>query len=113
MFAAALQPRTAWAEDRALLRSNPSAVPGAKTEGRAACQNRLPIFLTPPLRDWRQSDKPSRKDAATRMAGCPQQFANTNRLKFQFTVNQDTTASRAFSVTNPSRRPIRNMRDRA
>ena len=29
----ALQPDSAWAEDRAMLRSNPSADPGAKTEG--------------------------------------------------------------------------------
>jgi len=36
---------TAWAEDRALLGSNPSAVPGAKTEGgRSAC---LAAFLLP------------------------------------------------------------------
>lgn len=35
MLAAALQPDSAWAEDRALLRSNPSADPGAKTDGAA------------------------------------------------------------------------------
>jgi len=83
-----LQTKLTWAEDRALLRSNPSADPRAKTEGLAACTIagcRLPF----PLRDWHQSDKPSRQDAATRVAGCPHQFANANRQEFQFTLNQD------------------------
>src|SRR5690606_32597563 len=42
------------------------------------------------LRDWRQSDKPSRHDAAIRLAGCPHPFANAQQLKFQFPLNQDT-----------------------
>ena len=33
----ALQTMLAWAEDRALLRSTPSAAPGAKTGARAEC----------------------------------------------------------------------------
>jgi hypothetical protein len=82
-----LQRNTAWTEDRATLRSDPSAVPGAKTEGQAVHGN----MGCPPslLRDWQQSDKPSRQDAAIRMAGCPQQFANDKSSKFQFPVNQD------------------------
>ena len=44
---------------------------------------------THPLRDWHQSDKPSRQDAATRVAGCPSLFANTSQLKFQFPLKQD------------------------
>jgi hypothetical protein len=59
MLTAALQPDSAWAEDRALLRSNPSAVPGAKTDGAAG---RRPVL--PHHRDWHPSDKPSRHDAA-------------------------------------------------
>ncbi len=34
MLATALQTDSAWAEDRALLRSNPSAVPGPRPMGR-------------------------------------------------------------------------------
>src|SRR5262249_1619521 len=47
----------AWAEDRALLRSNPSAVPGANTEWGGTM---------PPsaIRDWQQSDKPGLGPAA-------------------------------------------------
>jgi len=86
----ALQTKLTWAEDRALLRSNPSADPGAKTEGPAACpQAGCRPSLNHPLRDWHQSDKPSRHDAATRVARCPHPFANANRQEFQFTVNQD------------------------
>ena len=58
-----LQPKAAWAEDRALLRSNPSADPGAKTgAGARRSPAPLPFYL---LRDWHQSDKPSRQDPAT------------------------------------------------
>jgi transposase InsO family protein len=42
-----------WAEDRATLGSDPSADPGAKTEGPAAA----PAARSSPLRDWHQSDK--------------------------------------------------------
>ena len=61
MLTAALQPDSAWAEDRALLRSNLSAVPGAKTDGAARGRSVFPTYH----RDWHQSDKPSRHDAAT------------------------------------------------
>ena len=81
---AKLQPTMAWAEDRALLRSNPSADPGAKIGAGAA--TRRP---TPSLRDWRQSENPSQQDAATLQAGCPLRSVNPSRPRSQFTVNQD------------------------
>jgi hypothetical protein len=86
MRSLALQPDSAWAEDRAMLRSNPSAVPGAKTDGAAG---RRPLLHTT-HRDWHQSDKPPRQDAATDPAGCPSQLANADRSEFQFPLNQDT-----------------------
>jgi len=81
-----LQPKAAWAEDRATQRCDPSADPGAKTGAGA----RHPLALLPfhSLRDWHESDKPSRQDAATVQAGCPSQLANTKRQEFQFPVNQ-------------------------
>ena len=85
MLAAALQPISAWAEDRATLRSDPSAVPGAKTDGAARCR---PV-LHSPHRDWHQSDKPSEQDAATAMARCLSPLANSNQSTFQFPLNQD------------------------
>ena len=88
MRSLALQPDSAWAEDRALLRSNPSAAPGAKTEGAAG---RRPAFPTS-HRDWHHSDKPSQHDAATALAGRPSQLVNTNRSTFQFPLNQDSPA---------------------
>ncbi|HEY3243722.1 MAG TPA: transposase [Phycisphaerae bacterium] len=48
-----IQSATTWAEDRATLGSDPSADPGAKTEGRAAGL----AARSSPLRDWHQSDK--------------------------------------------------------
>ena len=84
----------AWAEDRALLRSNPSADPGAKTEGRAVCHAAAAQPST--LRDWHQSDKPSRQDAAISPAGCLPRFANARRQEFQFPLNQYTWAASAI-----------------
>ena len=75
------------AEDTALLRSNRSAVPGAKTEERAVGFHAT--ARPSPLRDWPQSDKPSRHDAAIRLTGGPSPLANVHPPKFQFTVNQD------------------------
>jgi len=83
-----LQRKTAWAEDRATVRTDPSADPGAKTEERAVGTKRVAARL--PLRDWRESDKPSRHDAVTLRQDAPFQLANAERSKFQFTVNQDT-----------------------
>jgi len=85
MHARALQPHSAWAEDRATQRCDPSAVPGAKTDGAARGR---PVLHTP-HRDWHPSDKPSQQDAATALAGCPSQLANTDRSTFQFPLNQD------------------------
>ena len=50
MHTAALQPDSAWVEDRALLRSNLSAVPGAKTDGAAGGRSVFPTYH----RDWHQ-----------------------------------------------------------
>jgi len=86
-----LQRKAAWAEDRATQRCDPSADPGAKTGARAG--NRPALLPFYPLRDWHPCDKPSRHDAATLLAGCPSQFANTERHEFQFPVNQDTGPS--------------------
>jgi hypothetical protein len=62
MASRALQLITARTEDRALLRSNLSAVPGAKTEGRAMRPpSPSPTFPS----GLAQSDKPSRHDAAS------------------------------------------------
>jgi hypothetical protein len=91
MVHALLQPTLAWAEDRATQRCDPSAVPGAKTGAGAG--HSLAPFPSLPLRDWHQSDKPSRHDAATLLAGRPSQLANFKRQEFQFPVNQDNRDS--------------------
>jgi hypothetical protein len=85
-----LQSKTAWAEDRATVRTDPSTDPGAKTEARAVGMKCVAARL--PLRDWHQSDKPSRHDAVNLRHDAPFQLANAERLEFQFTVNQDTTS---------------------
>ena len=87
-----LQRKAAWTEDRATQRCDPSADPGAKTEGRAVCNLTAAAARPSTLRDWHESDKPSRHDAATLPAGCPPQFANADRQEFQFPLNQDTAA---------------------
>jgi hypothetical protein len=81
-----LQRNVAWAEDRATQRCDPSADPGAKTGDGA--RHSLALLPSQPLRDWHESDKPSRHDAATLLAGCLPQFANAERQEFQFPVNQ-------------------------
>jgi len=88
----ALQTISAWAEDRALLRSTPSADPGAKTGARAErnCSALCSHTDARQLRDWHQRDKPSRHDAATSGTGYHSPLSNANRAKFHFTVNQDT-----------------------
>jgi hypothetical protein len=70
-----LQRKAAWAEDRATQRCDPSADPGAKTEGRAVRSVTAAAARPSTLRDWHQSDKPSRHDAATLPARRPSQFA--------------------------------------
>ena len=79
------------AEDTALLKSNRSAVPGAKTEERAVG---LDASARPSLlRDWPPCDKLSRHDAATPLTGRPSPLANARQPRFQFTVNQDKPTS--------------------
>ena len=83
-----LQPPVTWAEDRATQRCDPSADPGAKTKGRAGRRAFVVAARLSTLRDWRESDKRSRHDAATRPAGCRPTLANTERQEFQFPLNQ-------------------------
>jgi hypothetical protein len=87
--ALALPSISARAEDTALLRSNRSAVSGAKTEERADGSHAA-ARPSSPLRDWPPCDKPSRHDAAICLTGGPSPLANAHLPKFQFTVNQDT-----------------------
>ena len=65
----ALQPRLAWTEGRALLRSNPSAAPGAKTGVGIGSSGPIPLafFNTPGLA---QGEKPRRHDAVVPSARC-------------------------------------------
>ena len=81
----------AWAEDRALLRSTPSADPGAKTGARAERHRSALRSHTDlqQLRDWHRSDKPSRQEAATSGTGRRSPLTYANRAQFHFTVNQD------------------------
>jgi len=82
-----LQPMTTWAEDRATQRCDPSADPGAKTGVGIELHRSVPLPFHP-LRDWHESDKPSRLEAAFhRQDAHP--LANTKRSGFQFSLNQD------------------------
>ena len=83
---AALRWPMTWAEDRALLRSNPSADPGAETG--AGAKPRFAPLPSPSLRDRHQGVKPSRPEAATSSAGCRSSIANRPNREFQFTGNQ-------------------------
>ena len=78
-----------WAEDRALLRSAPSADPGAKTGARAEYTSALRSLVdcsttAPGLAPTRQ----------TFAARCRSPFIYANPTKFHFTVNQDSDAFR-------------------
>jgi hypothetical protein len=84
MACAAAQSSSTWVEDRATQRCDPSADPGAETEGRAAL---LPPTFTR-LRDQHQGAKPSRHEAAKFPTGRSSQVANVNRHKFHFPLNQ-------------------------
>jgi len=86
-----------WAEDRATQRCDPSADPGAKTEERAVCSAIVAAARPSTLRDWHQSDKPSRHDAAISPAGCLPRPANTEPQEFQFTLNQDKSMLEVFA----------------
>jgi len=82
------QSQTTWAEDRALQRCNLSAAPGAKTEGGIESACSIPS-IWPTLRDWPESEKPSRQDAAKSPSGCHLPLTNTNPPLFQIPLNQD------------------------
>ena len=75
-----LQPTMTWAEDRATQRCDPSADSGAETGVGIGLHRPVPLPSLA-LRDWQESDKPSRQDAAILQAGCPLQLANPNRTK--------------------------------
>ena len=82
-----------WAEDRALLRSTPSAEPGAKTGARAEHTSALRSLVdrsttAPGLAPTRQ----------TFAARCRSPFIYANRTKFHFTVNQDSSLLRFETV---------------
>lgn len=78
-----------------MLRSNPSAVSGAKTDGAARGR---PV-LHSPHRDWHQSDKPSQQDAATSSARRHSQFVNAKRSTFQFPLNQDNAITESVPAS--------------
>jgi len=83
------QSKTTWAEDTALQRCNRSAVPGAKTGSRFALGRAIrPVRI--PFRDWPQSEKPSRQDAAKSATGGHLPLTNTNPPKFRFPLNQNS-----------------------
>ena len=87
MHGGELQPTLAWAEDRALLGSIPSADPGTKT-GDGATHRRPTPFLHHFSGIGFNAKNPTRNYSATR-ACSSSQLANANDTKFQFTVNQD------------------------
>jgi len=68
------------------VRTDPSAVPGAETEGRAVA---ITSAARPSLRDRLPCEKPSRPEAATNTARCLDAFPYALTAKFQFTLNQD------------------------
>jgi hypothetical protein len=86
MMLRALQPQTTWAEDRALQRCNPSAVPGVGVKTG-------PDQVRPGHTHTSQqhhSAKPLWHDATVPTAGRPLPLANADRCEFQFTLNQDS-----------------------
>jgi transposase InsO family protein len=65
-----LKHQTTWAEDRATQRCDPSADPGAESEGRAVNSlRRLPPSF--PLHSWHQCAKPDRHDATVTTGRTP------------------------------------------
>ena len=64
----AVQCDLTWTEDRAPVRTDPSAAPRAETEGRAVTRRSAAL---PSLRDRHQCDKPLRQDAATALGTMP------------------------------------------
>jgi len=93
----ALQPQMTWAEDRALQRCNPSAVPGVGVKTGSDHLVRPGHHHTSQQHD---SAKPEWHDATLFPAGRPLPRANANRSEFQFTLNQDTNSWK-FSIWVP------------
>jgi len=65
------------------------AAPGAETQGRAVARNGT---ARPSLRDRHLCDKPSRPEAATKAARSRTVFSYALPSRFQFTLNQDSSA---------------------
>jgi len=99
MNGALSQSNSTRAEDTALQRCNRSAIPGAKTEARPAVTTTAARAFS--LRDWHQSAKPSRHDAAISPTGCLPQLANANQVKFQLPLNQDIRSCFARRTITP------------
>lgn len=89
MRTGALQPMSTWAEDRALLGSNPSAVPGVGVNAGPDHSVRLGSSATPFTPTPRRKTQATSGDLTSTL-----QIANANREKFQFTLNQDTNSLR-------------------
>ena len=90
MMCRELQRTMTWAEDRALQRCNPSAVPevGVKI-GTAQVRWNLGRPDRSHTSHQHQSEKPLWQDATVFPHGRPLPLANADRSKFQFTLNQD------------------------
>jgi len=82
----------AWAEDRATVGTDPSADPGAKTEGRAEDHLACSARSSHPLRDWHKAINPSRPRPRAigwlRRRQCGQNFRK-NMVKISGTRNAD------------------------
>ena len=85
----AVQCDLTWTEDRAPVRTDPSAAPGAETEGRAGAFNST---ARPFLRDRHLCDKPLRPESATLAAWSRTVLPYALPTQIQFTLNQDKTA---------------------
>jgi hypothetical protein len=94
----AVQCDLTWTEDRAPVRTDPSAVPGAETEGRAVAHQGA---ARPFLRDRLLCERPSRPEAAINTVRCRSVFPYALAAKFQFTLNQD----RPLCPQSPGSRP--------
>ena len=86
-----------WTEDRALLGEHPERRSrGQDRNGVGPCPRARPRSFPAPtataaLRDWQRRDKPSRHDAAISLGHDVGALLNSNRQKFQFTLNQDNS----------------------
>ena len=83
----AVQCDSTWTEDRAPVRTDPSADPGSRPKVAVAFQG----AARPSLRDRHLCEKPSRPEAATQAVWSRTVFPYAHPARFQFTVNQDTS----------------------